>query len=331
MISLSFTIESVDVVAKVYDEIQIIKYIGDDEDTPTSPVGSNVSSIEDWTSVSGTAEFPIPITLNSAISTYQTYDFSGIFSTWYSSRYFNTLNGAYSGWSDPILGETGDIYYDPVFPEEVTYGTDDQKIIDKIRLYIGDIVGLKREYGSEAMSSIHPDGKTYELDQKGWPAFITMGGKSFTSTLNPSVNGYKLLKFSEFIDMTCITCSGITNICGDTEIRDIENGVDIYYYTFRNSDREIMEVYDNCIPPDRLTEDNATSQCYMLQSAIDILSMELISDANEDGAKLTEDKDSYDPSIGLKIRYDILNDLKKRLALLVKSILMSNISGVLIN
>lgn len=330
MISLSFTIESIDVVTKVYNEIQIIKYIGDDENTPAAPTGSNAYSITDWATVSGTAEFPIPIVLNSTTSTYQTYDFSGIFSTWYSSRYHNTTNGAYSGWSDPILGETGDIYYDPVFPEEVAYGTDDKNIINKIRLYIGDIVGLKREYGSEAMSSIHPDGKTYELDQKGWPAFITMGGKSFTSTLNPSVNGYKLLKFTEFIDMTCTTCSGVVNLCGDTEIRDIENGVDIYYYTFRHSDREIMEVYDNCLPPDRLTESNATAQSLMLQCAIDILNMELLSDATEDGAKIDEDKDSYDPSIGLKIRYDLINDLKKRLAILVKSILMSNISGVLI-
>jgi len=330
MISLSFTIESIAVVTKVYNEIQIIKYIGGDENTPDAPVGSAADSITDWTTVSGTAEFPIPIALQSSVSTYQTYDFSGIFSTWYSSRYHNTTNGAFSGWSDPILGETGDIYYDPIFPEEVSYGTEDQNVINKIRLYIGDIVGLKREYGSEAMSSIHPDGKSYELDQKGWPAFITMGGKSFTSTLNPSVNGYKLLKFTEFIDMTCVTCSGVVNLCGDTEIRDIENGVDIYYYTFRNSDREIMEVYDNCLPPDRLTEANATAQSYMLQSAIDILNMELISDANEDGAKFNEDKDSYDPSIGLKIRYDLLKDLKKRLDALVKSIFMGSVSGVLI-
>lgn len=330
MISLSFTIENIAVVTKVYNEIQIIRYTGDTKDDPATPVG-NVSSLTDWVSVSGTAEYPIPVALSSNVSTYQTYDFSGVFSSWYCSRYYNTSNGAYSGWSAPILGETGDIYYDPIFPEEIPYGSDDKKIINKIRLYIGDIVGLKREYGSEAMASIHTDGKTYELDQKGWPAFITMGGKSFVSTLNPSVNGYKLLKFTEFIDMTCITCSGVANICGDSEIREIENGVDIYYYTFRNSDREIMEVYDNCFPPDRLTESNATSQAYMLQSAIDILNMELISDANDDGAKFNEDKDSYDPSIGLKIRYDLLKDLRKRLDALVKSILMGNISGVLIN
>jgi len=329
MIGLSFTIENISTVKTVYNEIQIIKYMGDEEDIPGTPNGS-ISVPTGWASVSGTAEYPIPITLLNSTSVYQTYDFSGNFSDWYSSRYYNTENDAYSGWSEPVLGETGDIYYDPIFPEEVDYGTADQNVINKIRLYIGDIVGLKREYGSEAMSSIHPDGKTYELDQKGWPAFITMGGKSFTSTLNPSVNGYKLLKFTEFIDMTCVTCSGVVNICGDTEIRDIENGVDIYYYTFRNSDREIMEVYDNCLPPDRLTEANATTQSYMLQSAIDILNMELISDANEDGAKLNEDKDSYDPSIGLKIRYDILKDLQKRLDALVKSIFMGSVSGVLI-
>ena len=79
--------------------------------------------------VSGTATYTIPIPLRSGTSFYQTYDFDGNFDDWYSSRYASSVTGGYSGWSDPILGEQGDLYYDPEFPKEVNYGSADQAII----------------------------------------------------------------------------------------------------------------------------------------------------------------------------------------------------------
>jgi hypothetical protein len=148
-----------------------------------------------------------------------------------------------------ILGEPGDLYYDPVYAPEIVYGTADQLIIDRIRLYIGDPIDIRREYGEEALSSIHPDGKTYELDEKGWPTYITMGGKAYTSSPNPSVNGYRFLRFNEYIDDVCTTCSSYVGNCGEDVTRDVTYGVDIWYYTFRHSDRQIMEAYDSCPPP----------------------------------------------------------------------------------
>jgi hypothetical protein len=330
MIGLNFTVENISTIIQVYDQIQIIKYTGDEADQPDTPVGS-IASLTEWVTVSGTDSYKVPVDLVAGVSSYQTYDYAGDYSDWYSSRYYSTSTGSYSGWSDPILGETGDLYYDPIFPPEVEYGTADQRIIDRIRLYIGDPLGLRREYGEEALSSIHPDGRTYEMDEKGWPAYITMGGKTFTDTLNPAVNGYKLLKFNEFIDTTCTICSGITNLCGDSEIKEVEHGVDVYYYTFRHSDREIMESYDNCPPPVGLTETTATSSAYMLQTAIDLIRKELLEDAAEDGARIVDDRTSYDPSSGQKIRKAILDDLIKQLRDLVNSLKMNGITGVLID
>jgi hypothetical protein len=181
------------------------------------------------------------------------------------------------------------------------------------------------------MASIHPDGKTFELDEKGWPVFITMGGKAFNDTLNPSVNGYKFLKFQEYIDEMCATCSGITNVCGEEVIKEIGHGVDIFYYIFRHSDREIMEAYETCPVPPQLDETTATPSVYMIQTAIDLLRKELIEDATESGARIVDEGSSYNPEAGLKIRKALLDDLKERLDEMIKSLMMSGLSGVLID
>ncbi len=285
----------------------------------------------DWVALSGTVDYPIPVILVTNQSQYITYDMDGEDTDWYSSRYNEaTVSGSYSGWSAPMLGQSGDLYYNPEFPNEVEYSSEDQAIIDRIRIYIGDPLDLHREYGPNALSSIHPDGKTYELDETGWPAFVTMGGVSFTDTSNPSVNGYKFLKFTEFIDELCPECVD-TVTCGVSGTRTIENGVDIWYYTFRHSDRQIMEAYDTCLPPIGLTSTTATSQAYMVQTSIDLITKELLEDAVEDGARIKDEGTVYDPAPGLKVRQDVLDDLRKQLKDLVDSLKMQGVTGVLID
>jgi hypothetical protein len=271
------------------------------------------------------------IALHGSYNQYYFTDADGSASDWYISRYYSSSTDATSGWSDPVLGEPGDIFNNPQFPVEVVYGTSDQMIIDRIRLYIGDPKGLRREYGDEALSSIHSDGKTYEMDEKGWPAYINMGGVQFTETSQVTVNGYRFLRFSSYIDETCTTCTGIVNLCGEDITKEVTNGVDIWYYTFRHSDREIMEAYDNCPPPPPLTSTTATSQAYMLQTAIDLVTQELWEDATEDGAKIADEGSTYDPSPGLDVREDLLDKLKKQLDDLVRILMLQGISGVLID
>ena len=330
MIGLSFTVTNIETVIQIYDQIQVIRYDLSTINPPETPIG-DPSVLLGWSVVSGTIDFPVPIDLVVGQTFYQSYDPVGEATDWFSSRYYDSITGSYSAWSEPIIGGEGDIYYDPVYDSEMTYTTEELAIIKRIRIYIGDPLGLRREFGEEALGSIHPDGKTFQLAEKGWPVYITMGGKSFTDKFNPSVNGYKYLKFQEIIDTICTGCATIENVCGDEVVKQFKQGVDIWYYTFRNSDRQIMDAYDSCPPPLGLTTTTATTQAFMLQTAIDLLTKELIEDATEDGAKVVDEGSSYDPSSGLKTRKEILDDLKKQLKDLTKVLMFGGLQGVLID
>lgn len=317
MINITITVDNITNVLQIYDVIQIRKYTG--TGTPEIPVDegdyTTISGTDTINGVDGTSE----IILRSDFSQYYMTEHEGEATDWYISRYYSTSDGSISGWSDPILGEPGDIYYDPAYPPEVVYGSADQLIISRIRLLIGDPVGLEREYGEAAESSIHFDGKTYELDETGWPAFINMNGIQYTDTNNPSVNGYKFLKFNDFIDVPVLTVTGT---------RTVQEGVDIWYYTHRFADRQIMEAYDSTPPPAGLTTITANSEVYMLACAYDLLNSETWLYLTEDGAKLADEGSTYDPSPGMQLRDEMLDKLKKRLDDLIKSLLLTGITGV---
>lgn len=312
MIILTLTVDNINVVIQVYNRIQI--------ERSTTELGT-------FTTVSGLG----PVTLVNGISSYEVIDSTGEPTDWYRSRYYSTITGNYSAWADPVLGSSGELFQDPLFPPEVSYGTSEKLVINRIRLLIGDPKRLTREYGEEAMASIHSDGKTYEMAEKGYPVSINMAGRAFNDTLNPTVDGYRYLRFQEYIDVICTSCSGITNLCGDEVTIDIENSIDIWFYIFRQSDRQIMNVYDTCPPPIGLTTSTATSQAYILQTAIDIIRKELLEDSVEDGSLIVDDQSKYDPSEGLKIRKDLLNDLQDQLKDLINLLKMQEISGVLID
>lgn len=295
MIYLMFYVENIASVIQVYNQIQ---------------VQSSASETGTFATVSG-ANFPINLVAGQTI--YNATDIDGTSTTWYKSRYYHSGTEAVSSWSDPVLGEEGMICKDPTFPVEVSYGTSDQLVIDRIRRLVGDPVGLKREF--DESDNIHLDGKIYEFEEKGWPCSININGTTYTSTSNPTVNGYKYLKFSE--DIT--TLSGV----------DLE--VDVFYYTFRNSDREIYETYNTCPPPAGLTTSTCTSEIYMLVTAIDLLNQETWEDLIENGLIVTDEASRVDPSPGLRGRDTMLERLQKRLDDLVKRLLLSGISGVLLD
>jgi hypothetical protein len=305
MIYLNLSVDNIDVVRQIYNQIRILK--GDSEEGP-------------WVALTDASDDATSkyVDLVPGQAYYRVIDELGTSTNWYRSYYVNTTSSGQSGYSEPVLGEAGDIYYDPLYPEEVAYGTEDKLIIKRIRRLIGDPVGLRREYGEDAASSIHPDGRVYELDEKGWPADVHMNNQPMNDSIDPTINGYKFLIFDEEIDTT--TWSG-----------GREYGVDIWYYTFRNSDREIMEAYDSTPPPGGLSSTSANSEAYMLACAIDILQGELWEDATEDGAKLADEGSKYDPQPGLDVREKMLDKLKKRLDDIIKRLLLSDITGVLID
>ena len=314
-VKLSFTVSDVNTVKIIYDYIEVAR-----SDTTSLP--ATLSGAGGPYNLLPGAGLPVvdghPILLDEGVTNYSIYDDNGLSTSWYISRYVNYGTGTYSGWSDPVLGEPGDLFYNPLFPPEIAYGTADQLIIDRIRRLIGDPLGLRREYGEEAASSIHFDNKTYELDEKGYPVMVTMAGRSMNDNTDPTINGYRFLIFDEDIAIT--TWSG-----------GIEYGVDIWYYTFRWSDRQIMEAYDNCPPPVGLTTITATSEAYMLQTAIELLYLEVWHDSGEDGARIADEGSRYDPSPGLETRRALLDNLQRRLDKLTQSLILTGIEGVLID
>lgn len=311
MIRLTFTVDNINTVIQVYNRIQVQR---------SSTEGGTYSTI------GGLG----PISLYGGTSTYTLDDATGVSTDWYISRYYSTSTGYYSEWSSPVLGETGDIFYNPLYPEEISYGTAQQLTINRIRRLIGDPIGLKRIFGEEALAYIHPDSKTVELPTTGWPASVIMDGINFNDLSNPSVNGYKYLRFNSIIGDICEDCVTYSG-CGEELEKIIPYGVDIWYYTFRHSDRQIMEAYDNCPPPPPLNTNTANSEAYMLQTAIDLLRQELWEDMVEDGASIRDDTTSYNPEPGLKLRKQLLDDLEKKLEKLVKILMLSGITGVLVD
>lgn len=333
MISLTITVDNITEVVQVFDTIQLKKWSG--SGTPDLTVTDYIASTE-YTTISGTdtindREDVSDVLISASYYQYYFTDPDGFADNWYISRYYNSTDDATSGWSSPVQGDPGDLYYNPQFPPEITYGSSDQLIIDRIRLLIGDPLGLRREYGEDALSSIHSDGKTYEMDETGWPAYINMGGVQFTDSDNPSVNGYRFLRFQRYIDDICTECVTYSGVCGEDVVKEVTHGVDIWYYTHRYSDRQIMAAYDNCPPPSPLTTTTANSEVYMVQTAIDLLRGELWEDAIEDGAAIDDEGSKYNPSPGLEVRRKLLADLVKRRDDLVKALQLTGVTGVLID
>jgi hypothetical protein len=308
-IRLTVITDDVNQVLLVYDRVQVQR--AEDEDM------TNPEMLTDLGVVNGNLSY---IALTANVNTYYAVDSTGTSNNWYQSRYYSsTSSGTYSGWSEPVKGEAGDLFYDPCRPKEVSMSDEEQLVVDEIRRLVGDPVDVRREYGEEAASSIHPDGLTYELDEKGWPLCVTMGGEQYNESTNPTINGYRYLIFDECIDTVSVVCSGSCNN---------EQGVDIWYYTFRWSDREILEAYNNCPPPPPLTTTNATAQAYILYTAKRLLQSENWHDAIEDGALIRDEGSTYDPSPGFDFRKKLLDDLNKQLDDLVQSLILRGIEGV---
>jgi len=317
---LYFEVPNVDTLLEIYDQMQVIRYIGYSSN-PSIPVGEP-SSLDNWVLVTGYSPYTSPIDLSSSSSTYYVYDdeVDGNDVIWYSSRYINSSDpeDINSGWSPPILSSSQGIYYNPLYPSEMETAGEDKLVIDRIRTLIGDPIGIRRDNGEEYEVNIHPDGTVYELEEKGWPVLVTMCGIQYNSIVNPTVNGYKYLKFNNDI-------SNFTTVSG------VDYNVDIWYYTFRYSDREILEAYDKTPPPFGLTSTTATSETYILATAIDLVRSELFLDSTESGAEVQDNTTSYNPSTGLNNKRQLLNDLKDQLNKAVTSLKLKGIEGVRID
>jgi hypothetical protein len=69
----------------------------------------------------------------------------------------------------------------------------------------------------------------------------------------------------------------------------------------------------------------------MLQTAINLASQELFEDSTEDGAIIRDEGSSYSPEVGQTTKLELLKRLQKRLDDLIRSLILTGISGVLID
>ena len=238
----------------------------------------------------------------------------GVGPYWYRARYEVPVGTAptYSSFSDPIRGGvTSKIFHDVSYPDEVYLSTSEFNIINKIRILIGDKKRLVHDYISDCKSKLSDNKHTLELGNKGWPVYINLNAIEKTRVTDPYVDDYHYLTFSGSI--------------ADADI------LDIYYYSFRNSDNEIYNTYTNTVIPAGLTSSNVTADHLILQAAIDILEAENWAAYNEEGVKIREGDSQFDPSPGFAAREKAIARLHKRLDDLVAQYLMLDVNGVLVD
>jgi len=256
------------------------------------------------------------ITLVAGQTVYYYDHIDGTDDTWYKSSYYNINSSLESSLSDPVKGVVAELYHYPTYPSEVNLSSFGKSVVRKVRRLTGGTKKLERLYissnDSEFCSKIKEDNKTVELENRGWPVYITVNGVEKTSISDPVVQGYQWLTFSGTI--------------GDNDYP-----INIWSYSFRFSDREIYDAYNDCMIPPGLTVSNVTSDHLVLQTSIDLLESMAAEDTIEDGAIVRDDQTEYDPSTGLRLRGELINRLRKQLDALVKQYLMSNITGTLID
>jgi len=256
------------------------------------------------------------IVLVAGKSVYEYTHVDGTSDTWYRSSYWSASQE--SSLSDPVQGAEPELFHYPIYSNELDFSSSEENIIRRIRRYIGDLKGLGRLYidGSDEYtlsSALQPDEHTIDLGEKGWPVYISLNEVEKTFLSDPVVQGYQYLTFS-----------------GTLSEDDV---IDIWYYTFKFSDREIYEAYGDTMIPPGLTSSNVTQDHLILQASIDLLENMASADIIEDGAVIRDDQTVYDPSPGLAERDRTIKRLKAMLDDLIKQYKydMSGLAGVLID
>jgi len=243
-------------------------------------------------------------------STYTYIDATGTSDTWYKSSYWATATE--SSLSTAVQGSCPELYHYPTYPAEVDFTSAEKVIIRKIRRYIGDFKGVDHLYISDTdyeCSTLQDDGQTIDLEKTGWPVYITLNDTEKTSLLDPVVQGYQYLTFSGTIGVT-------------------DYPIDIWYYTFKFSDRQIYEAYSDAMLPAFVSSTCVTTAHLTLQAAIDLLESLTAEDMIDNGALVRDGLTTYDPSPGLEERNNLLDRLRKQLDGLVQECIKSGMLGL---
>jgi len=247
-------------------------------------------------------------------------DVAGTSSNWYRSRYYNSGTFDTSEWSSPVRGEEIDYFVGATYPVEQSYSTDDWTIINKVRFYLGDLKKVSREYASNCYENLMGDYYTYDLPSKGWPLRVSLttpsGSSEFVTLSNPIIQGYKYVVFS-----------GAQNRITQGSV------IDIWYSTFMFSDKEIKSNYDlAALPPLASLTTSTDEDILSIITAINLCEAELQEFVIEASNRVRDGDTEYDPTPGVRARELRLNQLRKKLDDILKSVTdMSKIEGVLID
>jgi hypothetical protein len=201
------------------------------------------------------------IPLVAGVSTYTFIDGSGTTEHWYLTAFVDeTAVLAESAASAAFRGDYHDTNFSPItYPEEAVFTPNDRYCIDRLRTAVGDAKELTRDYISvdTGYSTISIDGGTHTLSNpSGWPLRILLDGTEYTTTDEPRVNDYKFITFSGTTIAT-------------------PNVLDIWYYHFRNSDTELLRVFNSMTPPPGLTADQVPFELAICMTAVKVLEGEL--------------------------------------------------------
>lgn len=251
-------------------------------------------------------DFSTPATYCDLTSTPQLY---------YKAQFYNSNTMISSVFSE-VAQETGIFSQFTVpettatYPPEIALSDDDREITESIRITLGDSGLIERDSFSASdpqsnaacAAQIDLAGCTWELEEwKGWPQKVVLNGVEKTDINDPQVIGYRYLSFSG--TSPCITGS-----------------LDVYYNTFRFSDREILMAYDrarNLLVACGLTEDRITTEMRIMQAAILLLEGE-VRDVSSGAFKIVDGDTTYDNSSMIRSRTEDLTDLKRKIDFLVE-------------
>jgi len=244
------------------------------------------------------------------VDSYTSLDVNSTPSTYYKAQYSHSVTMVTSVFSDTAQ-ETGNFseYSVPestaTYPPEIALSAQDREIVESIRVTIGDLGLIERDFFDSSDSNsqfacaaqISSDQCTWELMEfKGWPQRVRLDGTDKTSLSDPQVLGYRYLTFSG--SDPCITGT-----------------LDIFYNSFRFSDREVLLAYDranNLLVSCGLTTLQITTEMLIMQAAILLLEGEL-REAQQKAVMIRDGDTTYDNSRTIMSRTEDLNDLKNKI------------------
>lgn len=234
---------------------------------------------------------------------------------YYKTQYFNNISMVSSVFSE-LAQETGIFseYTVPTttatYPPEIALSKQDREIVESIRITLGDLGIIERDFFDSSdsqskfacSSQISSDEKTWELlEWKGWPQRVVINSVEKTSITDPQILGYRYLTFSGV--QACITGT-----------------LDIFYNSFRFSDREVLLAYDragNLLVSCGLSSGQITTEMLIMQAAILLLEGEL-RQSQEKAVSIRDGDTTYDNTRGVVSRTQDLADLKQKIRELIE-------------